>query len=129
MFPFNALLVVFCLLQLEDVVDEELLEILVAEVDAQLLKTVLVERLETKDVQDTNGQPLVSLVLLWYHGGPNVVGVVWFGIVRYGLVHLWFVDGSVDLLDDPDELSSVETLDKCIAHISSCLGTALEIVR
>ena len=38
------------LLQFEDVVDKELLQVLVAEVDAELLKTVGLKRLKTKDV-------------------------------------------------------------------------------
>lgn len=38
------------LLQFEDVMDKELLKVLVAEVDAELLKTVGLKRLKTKDV-------------------------------------------------------------------------------
>ena len=50
MLPANVLLVVLRLLQLEDVVDEELLQVLVAEVDAQLLERVLLEGLKAEDV-------------------------------------------------------------------------------
>ena len=41
--------------------------------------------------------------------------------LRYGLVFadFWFVDGLVDLLYDPDELATVDSLHECIAHVSS----------
>ena len=55
MFPLDAFFVVLCLFQLEDVVNKELLQILVAKVDAQLLKTVDLETLKTKDVKYSNG--------------------------------------------------------------------------
>lgn len=42
------------LLQFEDVVDKELLQVLVAEVDAELLKTVGLKCLKTKDVKYSN---------------------------------------------------------------------------
>jgi len=42
------------LLELEDVVDKELLQVLVAEVDAQLFKTVDFECLKAKDVQHSD---------------------------------------------------------------------------
>ena len=42
------------LLQFEDVVDKELLQVLVAEVDAELLKTVGLKCLKTKDVKHSN---------------------------------------------------------------------------
>lgn len=53
-FPFNALLVVLCLLQLEDVMNEELLQTLVAEIDAELLKTVSLKSFKTEYVQNSN---------------------------------------------------------------------------
>ena len=42
------------LLQFEDVVDKKLLQVLVAEVDAELLKTVGLKCLKTKDVKHSN---------------------------------------------------------------------------
>ena len=48
--PANVLLVVLLLLQLEDVVDKELLQVLIAEIDAQLLEGVLLEGLKAEDV-------------------------------------------------------------------------------
>ena len=52
------------LLQFENVVDKELLKVLVAEVDAELLKTVGLKRLKTKDVQHSNRETLLTTVLL-----------------------------------------------------------------
>ena len=52
------------LLELEDVVDKELLQVLIAEVDAELLKTVDLERLKPKDVQHSNRKTLLTAVLL-----------------------------------------------------------------
>ena len=52
------------LLQFEDVVDKELLQVLIAEVDAELLKTVGLKRLKTKDVQHSNRETLLATVLL-----------------------------------------------------------------
>ena len=52
------------LLQFEDVVDKELLEVLVAEVDAELLKTVGLKCLKTKDVQHSNRETFLTTVLL-----------------------------------------------------------------
>ena len=81
--PFNALLVVLGLLQLEDVVHKELLEVLVAEVDAQLLEAIGFESLEPKDVQNTNGESLVSPVFLQrIHGNTTTEVEVQYGRVR-----------------------------------------------
>ena len=52
------------LLQFEDVVDKELLQVFVAEVDAELLKTVGLKRFKTKDVQHSNRETLLATVLL-----------------------------------------------------------------
>ena len=52
------------LLQFEDVVDKELLKVLVAEVDAELLKTVGLKCLKTKDVQHSNRETFLTTVLL-----------------------------------------------------------------
>ena len=49
--PLDALLLVLLLLQGEHVLVELLLKLLVGVVDAQLLKRVLRENLESKDVQ------------------------------------------------------------------------------
>lgn len=61
--PVDPLLVVLMLLQLEDVPDKELLQVLVAVVDAHLLKAVEDECLEAKDIQHSNAEPLLPLVL------------------------------------------------------------------
>ena len=53
-FPFNAFLLVLLLFQHEHVVVEELLQFLIGEVDAQLLKAVEIKDLKASDVQDTN---------------------------------------------------------------------------
>ena len=52
--PRDVLLLVLSLLELEYVVGEELLELLVGVVDTKLLKAVDLEKLKTKDIQDTN---------------------------------------------------------------------------
>lgn len=46
------------LLELEDVLVNEMLQFLAGKVNAQLLKTVGLEVLESKHVQDTEGQTL-----------------------------------------------------------------------
>lgn len=75
---------------------EELLETLVGVVDANLLEGVDLEDLETRDIQDTNE---VSLSLLGKH--------------------------QVDLLDEPQEKTSIEGLSKGIARESSFLRVEL----
>ena len=52
--PLDALPHVFLLLEDEHVVVEELLQLLVSEVDADLLEAVVVEDLKAGDVEDTN---------------------------------------------------------------------------
>lgn len=61
--PVDPLLVILLLLQLEDVTNKELLQVLIAVVDAHLLKAVEDKCLKAKDVQNTNAEPLGSLVL------------------------------------------------------------------
>ena len=51
MLPADVLVVVLLLLQLEDVLHEELLQVLVGEVDAELLEGVRAEVLEAEDVK------------------------------------------------------------------------------
>ena len=53
--PVDALPGVLLLLHLEDVLDEELLDVLIAVVDAELFKTVVIEILKSKNIQNTNG--------------------------------------------------------------------------
>lgn len=56
--------VILCLLQLEDVMYKELLQLLVAKVDAELLKGVGLKSLKAKDVQHPNAETLLALFLL-----------------------------------------------------------------
>ena len=51
-FPIDMFVVVLLLFEFEDVMNEELLQVLVGVVDAQLLETVALEVLEAEDVQD-----------------------------------------------------------------------------
>lgn len=50
MLPIDALVIIFLLLQLEYMLHEELLEILVGVVDAELLEAIVIEVLEAEDV-------------------------------------------------------------------------------
>ena len=50
--PVDVLVVVLLLFEFEDVMDEELLEVLVGVVDAQLFEAVALEILEAEDIQD-----------------------------------------------------------------------------
>ena len=61
--PVDPLLVVFLLLHLEDVTHEELLEVLVAVVDAHLLETVLLEGFKAENVQHTDGNIFLPFLL------------------------------------------------------------------
>ena len=63
--PLDALPLVLLLLLLQHQLDEDLLQLLVAVVDAELLETVLAEDLETIDVEDAN------------HGGVRNIGLGW----------------------------------------------------
>ena len=63
MLPANALLIVFLLLELEDVLYEELLQMLVRVVDAQLFEAVCCEVLEAENVEHTDARG--NLLLFW----------------------------------------------------------------
>ena len=52
--PLNLFLGIFLLLHLEDVAVEELLDLLVGIIDAELLETVLLKVLKSKDIQQAN---------------------------------------------------------------------------
>merc|ERR1719471_957658 len=60
--PFNTFLDIFFLLQHKHVLVEELLELIITEVNANLLKPIVVKDLKTSNVQATN-------VLHFLHGG------------------------------------------------------------
>ena len=62
--PVDPFLVILLLLQLENVANKELLQVLIAVVDAHLFKAVEDKRLKTKDVQNTNAEPPGTLVLV-----------------------------------------------------------------
>ena len=77
--PLDGLEVVLLLLQLEDVLHEELLEVLVGEVDAELLEGVGGEVLEAEDVQDADGLAAgggggLGLEVLAEHGRVHLRG-------------------------------------------------------
>ena len=59
--PLDVLLAVLLLLQHKHVVVEELLQLLIGEVDAELLKRVHHENLKTSNVQHSNEEVLASL--------------------------------------------------------------------
>lgn len=59
-----SMLVPACLLHLEDVLVEVLLQLLIGQVDAKLLKVVLLEALEAIDVQHAHDCSCVG-VLQW----------------------------------------------------------------
>lgn len=88
--PIDALVIVFLLLQFENVLHEELLQILVREIDAKLFEAVVVEILKAENVQHSDG------------------------ITRR---RPWLVDCGIYLLDDQYEEAAVDTFDECIAHI------------
>jgi hypothetical protein len=90
--PLDSFLLVLLLLEGKHVVVEELLELLIGEVDAELLKAVDLEDFETGDIEHTDeGAGLLSSELL------------------------------VDLLDDPQEESVVQRLGKGLSGVSSLL--------
>ena len=94
------------LFKLEDVTHEELLQVLIGVVDAELLKTVLAEVLKAEDVEQTDRLAVVHRV-------------------RLGLKN-----GRVDLVDDPDEHAPVHALHERVAHVdrhvsAHCCGDAL----
>jgi len=53
MFPFNALPAILLLLRLQCQLNEELLKLFIAEVDAELFKTVSLKYFKAIDVQDS----------------------------------------------------------------------------
>lgn len=53
--PIDALVIVFLLFQFENVLHEKLLQIFIRKIDAKLLETIVIEILETKNIQHTNG--------------------------------------------------------------------------
>lgn len=97
--PIDALQVVLFLFQLEDMSDEELLQIFVGIVDAKLFKAIDLEVLKPKDIEDTDG--------------GSVVTVVW----------LRLVDGRIDFADDPDKHSTVNAFDERVSHVQRLLPT------
>merc|ERR1712073_284192 len=107
--PVEALLDIFLLLEGEHVLVEELLELLVDVVDTDLLEAVVVEDLETGNIQDTN-------VLHLLHGGIN--------------------EGLVTLVNNNSEGSLVEGTSNTRDRVASCgtrgalghpLGTDLQL--
>lgn len=93
--------------------NKELLEVLVTEVNAKLLERIRLKRLKPKDIQYTNGQPLLFGCLLQ---GVILVYETYFPMDS--CEYLWLEDSLVDLLDNPDELTSIDALHKGITHIS-----------
>ena len=97
MLPVDGLQVVLLLLHLEDVLHEELLQVLVGVVDAELLEAVRVEVLEAEDVKDPDGALVTELELL-------------------------LEDGGVDLLHDQDEQAAVDSFSEGIPNILGLIG-------
>ena len=91
--PVDGLVVVLLLLHLEDVLDEELLQVLVGVVDAELLERVGAEVFEAEDVKHADGCLVLSA-----------------DAVRLG-------DGRIDLSDDVDEEASVDSLGEGISDV------------
>ena len=58
--PLDALMLVFFLLQRKHVLIELLLQFLVGIIDAQLLKGVLLEDFESKDIKEANEGQVVT---------------------------------------------------------------------
>ena len=90
--PVDRLVVVLLLLHLEDVLDEELLQILVGVVDAELLERVRSKVFEAEDVKHTDG-----------------------GLVLPGDV--WLCDGRVDLSNDVNEEATVNSFRESISDV------------
>ena len=97
MLPVDGLQVVLLLLHLEDVLHEELLQVLVGVVDAELLEAVRVEVLEAEDVKDPDGALVTELELL-------------------------LEDGGVDLLHDQDEQAAVDPFSEGVTNILGLIG-------
>ena len=109
--PIDGLQVVLLLLQLEDVLHEELLQVLVGKVDAELLERVGIEVLEAEYVENADGAV-----------APLAVGV---GRVDQVLPE----DGSVDLAHDVDEEAAVDAPKDDIIQECSTLEIAfLQII-
>ena len=90
--PVDCLVVILLLLHLEDVLDEELLQILVGVVDAELLERVRSKVFEPEDVKHTDG-----------------------GLVLPGDV--WLCDGRVDLPNDVNEEAPINSLRESITDV------------
>ena len=90
---YSHLVVVLLLLHLEDVLDEELLQVLVGVVDAELLEGVGAKVFEAEDVEDADRRLVFAV---------NLVGLG---------------DGRVDFSDDVDEEAAVDSLRKGVADI------------
>ncbi len=91
--PVDRLVVVFLLFQLEDMLDEELLEIFVGIVDAELLEGVAVKVFEAENVQDADGVSFMCCPLVRSE------------------------DRRIDFLDNVDEQSAVDSFGKRIPDI------------
>jgi len=96
--PVDLFTEVLLLLELEHVVVEELLQLLVGVVDADLLERVLLEDFETGNIEDTN-ERVGSLL----------------------------VEDLVGTLDDPEEESSEDGLGQGISGVSSLLNSEVSL--
>jgi len=109
--PADIFLIVFLLFQLENVPHEELLQILVGVVDAKLFETIWSQTLDSVI-------PLLSSQFL-----PVDAKVFKSKDIQYSdgaRVHfVGFADGTVQLSNNPDEQSPVNTFSKCISNIYS----------
>ena len=93
--PLDFLLLVLLLLLLEDLLVEVLLELLICEVDAELLKVVLLELLETVDVQNAHSELACGVL----------------------------ADGGVDLVHEPVEELGVDRFRERVPAVGRCCGT------
>ena len=91
--PVDVLVVVFFLFEFENVMNEELLQILVRIIDAQLFETVVLKILKTENIQNAE---------------TFSIGVRFFR----------FVNRRVDFLHDPNEHFPVNSFDERIAKRS-----------
>jgi hypothetical protein len=90
--PVDAFVVVLLLFELEDVPHEELLQVLVGKIDAELFEAIVVEVLEAEDVQDSD---------------------------RISLALSRSVYRAVDLLHDEDEHSAVDAFDEGVSDVDA----------
>ena len=65
-FPFNSLSDIFLLFKYKHVLVEELLKLFIAEVDTNLLKTIVVKNLKTSNIKTTNVRDFLHC---WIHKG------------------------------------------------------------